>query len=192
LPAFEFDVFPVLETRRLLLREIVPTDAEAIFRIRGDYEVTKYNTGAAYERLEQAVDLIAAMDAAYHDEAEIRWGITLKDNRAAVIGMCGFNYWNRRDARASLGYDIARAHWGQGIMTEALRAVIQFGFEHMELNRIEADADVRNAASARVLSKLGFRREGIQREQFFDGGAFHDLVLFSLLHREYLLLSRDE
>lgn len=182
---FNFTVFPILRTQRLILREILPGDAEAVFRIRGDYEVTKYNIGPAYETLDQAVGIINSIRESYQDGAEVRWGITLSDGDDSVIGMCGFNYWNRRDSRASMGYDLARAYWGQGIMTEAIAAVIEFGFERMGLNRIEADADTRNIASGRVLEKLGFQREGLQREQFFDGGSFYDLQLFALLRKEY-------
>lgn len=181
---FDFTVFPQLETPRLILREIVPDDVDAIFRIRGDFEVTKYNTGAAYQRREQAADLIAAMAHAYREHVEVRWGITLKGDDT-LIGMCGFNYWIRHDSRASIGYDLGRACWGQGIMTEAIRAVIAFGFERMNLNRIEADADARNPASARVLEKVGFVQEGLQREQFYEDGAYHDLRLFALLRRDY-------
>ena len=100
--------------------------------------------------------------------------------------MCGFNYWVRHDRRASIGYDLARPYWGQGIMSEAVRAMVDFGFKRMDLNRIEADADERNPASARVLAKIGFRREGVQQEQFYENGEFHNLLLFSLLRREYV------
>jgi ribosomal-protein-alanine N-acetyltransferase len=181
---FDFSAFPRLETERLILRQIVLDDAQAIFRIRGDYEVTRYNTGQAYEHLDQARDLITAMTNAYEEQSEIRWGITLRADDT-IIGMCGYNYWIRRDRRGSVGYDLARAYWGQGIMTEAVHAIIAFGFECMGLNRIEADADSRNPASARVLEKIGFRHEGLQREQFFEHGHFHDLLLFSLLKNDY-------
>ncbi len=181
---FNFTTFPILTTERLILRELIPADAEAVFRIRGDYEVTRYNSGAAYERIDQAADLIAAIAQGYQNEMELRWGITFSGDDT-VIGMCGFNYWMRRDYRASVGYDLARAYWGQGVMTEAMRAVIGFGFERMKLNRIEADADGRNTASHRVLEKIGFRVEGVQRQQFFEAGDFHDLVLFSLLRQEF-------
>jgi ribosomal-protein-alanine N-acetyltransferase len=144
-----------------------------------------YNTGLAYDRIDQARDLIQAIHAGYVDGAELRWGITLKDS-PTVIGMCGFNYWVRHDQRASIGYDLARAYWGQGLMTEAVRAMVDFGFGYMNLNRIEADADGRNPASARVLHKVGFHDEGVQREQFFENGRFYDLHLFALLRREYL------
>jgi ribosomal-protein-alanine N-acetyltransferase len=183
---FDFTAFPILETERLMLREIIPGDADALFRIRGDYEVTKYNIGAAYYSVDQANDLIAGMAQAYREEKEIRWGITLKDQPTnGVVGMIGYNYWIRRDARASVGYDLARAFWGQGIMTEALDAVVAFGFRRMGLNRIEADADARNPASARVLKKAGFRQEGLQQEQFYEDSSYNDLVLFALLRKDY-------
>lgn len=181
---FAFGEFPLLETPRLCLRELTLSDAPAIFNIRGDYEVTRYNTGLAYDRIDQARDLIQAIRAGYIDGAELRWGITLKGN-PAVIGMCGFNYWVRHDRRASIGYDLARIYWGQGLMTEAVCAMVEFGFDRMNLNRIEADADGRNPASARVLHKVGFRDEGVQREQFYENGSFYDLHLFALLRREY-------
>jgi len=181
---FAFGAFPKLSTPRLCLRELTIEDAEAVFRIRSDYEVTRYNTGLAYDRIDQARDLIQAIRAGYMDGAELRWGITLR-NDPMVIGMCGFNYWVRHDRRASIGYDLARAYWGQGLMTEAVRAMVEFGFENMNLNRIEADADGRNPASARVLHKAGFKDEGIQHEQFYENGSFYDLHLFALLRREY-------
>lgn len=181
---FNFAEFPILQTERLILREIVRADAEAVFRIRSDYQVVQYNGGVPYTRIEQAHELIESMAKTYREKRELRWGITLKGDDT-VIGMCGYNYWSRQDYRASIGYDLERAYWGQGIMPEALQAVVQFGIERMWLNRIEADASAENAASIRVLRKLGFQQEGIQREQYYENGAFHDLVLFSLLRRDY-------
>lgn len=181
---FDFAAFPTLYTPRLILRQLRLDDADAILRIRGDFEVTRYNIGSAYHSREQAINLIEGIADGYSQHLEIRWGITLRPTDE-VIGMVGYNYWVRHDHRASVGYDLARAYWGQGIMTEALGTVVTFGFEQMALNRIEADADLRNPASARVLEKVGFTREGIQREQFFEEGSFHDLGLFSLLRRDF-------
>lgn len=182
---FDFGSFPILYTSRLILRELVLPDADAIFRIRGDYEVTKYNTGPAYDSVQQAADLIGGISNAYQERDEIRWGITIKGGDDTVIGMCGYNYWIRRDQRGSIGYDLARAYWGQGVMTEAVHAIVEFGFDHMNLNRVEADADARNIGSVRVLEKVGFQREGLQRDQFYETSAFHDLILFGLLKRDY-------
>lgn len=182
---FDYSHFPVLKTQRLLLRELTPQDAEAVFHIRGNYEVTRYNIGPAYQHLQQASELIDGISNGFRDYIDLRWGITHRENPQWVIGMCGYNYWSRNDHRASIGYDLARDHWGQGIMSEALRAVLQFGFTQMDLNRVEADTDTRNHASQRVLEKLGFKSEGVLREQFYDGDGFYDLALFSLLRREY-------
>jgi ribosomal-protein-alanine N-acetyltransferase len=179
---FDFSTFPLLGTERLSLREIVPTDAAAIFAIRGDYEVTKFNSGAAYTHITQAQQLISGMAESYEAREELRWGITLKPD-TTVIGMVGFNYWNRSDHRGSIGFDLNRAHWRKGIMREAVTAIIQFGFEQMRLNRIEADASIYNTASIALMLALGFRQEGVQREQYFEDGAYHDLVLFALLKR---------
>ena len=181
---FNFQEFPIIETERLRLREIVPADAEAIFAIRGDYEVTKYNIGQAYTSVERARKLIASMAKAYKNQNELRWGITLKADDV-VIGMCGYNYWDCVDNRGSIGFDLARAHWRKGIMREALTGIINFGFRNMALNRIEADASIYNDASVMLLRKLGFQQEGHQREQYCEDGNYHDLLLFALLSREW-------
>lgn len=181
---FDFLQFPIIETDHLRLREIVEGDAEAIFAIRGDYEVTKYNTGAAYTDIAQAHKLIQDMANSYELHEEIRWGITLKPENT-VIGMVGFNYWNRTDHRASIGFDLNRAYWRKGIMREAVTAMIDFGFVQMTLNRIEADASIDNVASIGLLKSLAFQQEGVQREQYYEDGAYHDLILFALLKREW-------
>ena len=185
---FDFSVFPTLTSPRLVLREIISTDAPGIFAIRGDFEVTRLNIGAAYPDLARAEELIAGMTGKYHEQKELRWGITLKPEaggEGTVIGMCGFNYWNRTDRRGSIGFDLARAYWRRGIMREALEAILDFGFSRMDLNRIEADASTENTASIALLERLGFQREGTQRDQYFEEGAFHDLALFALLRREW-------
>jgi [ribosomal protein S5]-alanine N-acetyltransferase len=181
---FDFETFPLLETPRLILRQIVAEDAEAIFAIRGDYEVTRLNTGPAYPDMMHAVKLINALREGFGMKDELRWGITRR-GEDVVIGMAGYNYWARADNRAQVGYDLARAAWGQGIMPEALHAVIQFGWQRMGLNRIEADCSADNAASIRVLEKIGFQREGCQRDQYLEEDGYHDLLLWGLLKREY-------
>ncbi len=185
-PTFDFSFFPVLHTARLTLREIVPSDADAILRIRGDVRVTRLNSGKPMESIDEARDLIDGAKRAFEDRRRIDWGIVLKANpEAGVIGRCGYNYWLRRDRRASIGYDLGYAYWGSGIMTEAVRAMVRFGFEQMRLNRIEADTDAENYGSMRVLEKVGFQREGMQHDQYFEWDEFHDLVLFALLKGDF-------
>jgi ribosomal-protein-alanine N-acetyltransferase len=182
---FDFTMFPVLCTPRLVLRQLIPEDAAAVFEIRGDYQVTRLNIGPAYTHLGQAAELIDSITAGYRQGIELRWGIALAGQPDWVIGMVGYNEWNRRDRRGSVGYDLARDYWGLGIMPEALREALRFGFGRMGLNRVEADASAENTASSRVLEKLGFGLEGRQRQQYFDQGAFHDLLLYGLLKAEF-------
>ncbi len=144
---FDFGAFPTLYTPRLVLREITQRDAESILRIRGDIRVTRLNTGQPLNTLDEAKDLIGQMEQSYIDKSRLDWGIALKDApQQGLVGRCGYNYWLRRDRRASIGYDMAYAYWGNGYMTEAVRAMVTFGFEEMALNRIEADTDVENYA----------------------------------------------
>ncbi len=182
---FDFGRFPELESERLLLRELIPSDADAVLRIRGDYAVTRYNGGLPYSNRQQALSLIECIADDYAAKKSIRWGITLKPY-PEVIGMIGYNYWIRADFRASIGYDLARAYWGRGLMPEAVRAILDFGFACMALNRVEADASAANHASIRVLQKVGFQTEGQQHEQYYEESGFHDLALFALLRRDYL------
>ncbi len=182
---FDWSVFPQLTTERMTLREISLHDAEAMFAIRGDYEVTKYNSGRAYTTLEQARNLIRGIHADYADRKSIRWGMELKDSHE-MVGVIGFNYWNLIDHRGSVGFDLARAYWQQGYMKEALSAMIDFGFSRMGLNRIEADASEHNAASIGLLTRVGFIQEGLQREQYYEDHTYHDLILFSLLRRDWV------
>lgn len=185
-PTFNFEIFPVLYTERLILREITLNDAEALFRVRSDIRVTRLNSGKPMEVVGEAHELIEKSRRAFLDQRRIDWGIVLKAApQLGVIGRVGFNYWLKQDRRASIGYDLAYIYWGQGIMTEAVRALIQFGFTEMDLNRIEADAAAENIGSIRVLEKTGFTREGVQQEQYFEWDEFHNLVLYALLRKDY-------
>ncbi len=185
-PTFNFETFPVLYTERLILREITTSDAEALLRVRGDIRVTRLNSGKPMESVTEAHDLIDKSRRAFLDQRRIDWGIVLKAApQLGLIGRVGFNYWLKQDRRASIGYDLAYIYWGQGIMTEAVRALLKFGFTEMHLNRIEADAAAENIGSIRVLEKTGFAREGVQQEQYFEWDEFHDLVLYALLRKDY-------
>lgn len=186
---FDFAEFPVLQTNRLVLQEVTLEHSSNVFGFRGDFEVTKYNCGAAYTSLEQVNSLISSQIDDFNAKRSIRWGISLPNMDRSVVGpvmgMVGFNYWDRTDRRASVGFELHRELWGHGYMTEALGAVLRFGFERMGLNRIEADASVYNDKCITMLKRMGFVQEGLQREQYYENGAYHDLVQLALLRREW-------
>ena len=181
---FDFSAFPTLTTKRLVLRDLARSDAADVFVFRGDYEVQKYNDDTLTS-VDEVSAFIEAMRAGYAAQQRIMWAITLRGANK-VLGVCGMNYWDRKHQRAAIGYDMARAYWGQGLATEAVGAMLRFGFERMQLNRVEAEAVVDNTRSVRLLERLGFQREGIRREfTLEDDGAYHGSAVYGLLRREY-------
>ena len=180
-----FRAFPHLETERLVLRRLRPADAESIFAILSDRELTRFYDDEAFTDISQAAEQIEAWDRAYDEWRHIRWGIVQR-GADTVIGTCGCYSFHRWHARASLGYELARPYWRRGIMTEALAAVIDFGFQEVGLNRIQAVLMPENVASVKLLEKLGFQREGVLR-QYENWGekGYVDLLIFSLLRDEW-------
>jgi len=105
-----------------------------------------------------------------------------------VVGLVGFHGWDRYHRRAEAGYGLARAYWGQGIASEALRAILRFGFEDMDLNRVFARTIADNHESVRLLERLGFQREGTQRAHSWeDDETFHDSAIYGLLADEFVV-----
>jgi len=181
------DVFgdlPVLETTRLVLRKMTLDDAGDMFEYARDPEVAKYVTWDAHRTIDDTLAFLRSVHQRYREGKIASWGMEYKLH-SRLIGTCGFVSWKPRHNRAEIGYALSRAYWGKGVMTEAVREVIRFGFEQMKLNRIEARCKVQNLSSERVMQKVGMRFEGILREVVFDKGEYHDLKLYSILKNEY-------
>jgi ribosomal-protein-alanine N-acetyltransferase len=183
-PPFAFEAFPVLTTARLVLRDLRPEDAPDVFRFRSDAEEQYFNSEPLRAPAE-ALALIEELRADYAARRGIQWAVTLA-GEGRVVGLMGFNAWERGHRRADLGYDLARPLWGRGYGREAVAAIVRFGFERMALNRIEAFTIADNVRSVRLLERLGFRREGLRRELTLEAdGRFHDGTIYGLLRREY-------
>jgi len=182
--AFDFSTFPTLAGERVVLRELESGDAADLFVWRSDPEVQKYNS-VPMKDVAEATALIDELRRGYSAHSEIYWAVTQRgDGRA--IGLFGFNSWERFHHRADIGYDLRRDFWGRGIATEALHAMLRFGFTCMQLNRIEVRTIADNHGSVRLLQRLGFQREGLRREHSLeDDGTYHDGAIYGLLQREY-------
>jgi ribosomal-protein-alanine N-acetyltransferase len=182
-----FTTFPVLTTQRLRLREIRPDDAEAIFAIYSDEETMHYYN-ETFQSLAEAETYVILRHDDYVQRREIRWGITRHDDDR-IIGSCGFHHFDEGHYegyyRAETGYILNRADWGQGIMAEALSAILTYGFSEMGLHRIEAVIDIANERSKNLLLKLGFQYEGNLRQRFLFRGSFEDEYYFGLLRDEW-------
>ena len=180
-----FTRFPSLTTNRLHLRQIQPTDAEALFAIRSDQEVMEFYGQEPHQTLEDTHALIQRLQAFYDRREAILWGITLK-GEDSVIGSCTFFSFGPDFHYAETGYELHRAYWRQGIMTEAMSAILTYGFTELGLHRIEADVAPENTRSKSLLLKLGFTYEGNWRQRFFFRGHFEDEHYFGLLKDEWL------
>lgn len=131
--------------------------------------------------------LIEEVRAEYAAQGGLTWALTLK-GRDTALGLFGLHDWNRYHRRAEVGYDLARVYWGQGIGSEAVRAILRFGFGRMDLNRIFANTIADNHESVRLLEKVGFQCEGTRRRHSWeDDGTFHDSALYGLLRDEYAM-----
>lgn len=176
--------FPVLETERLVLREITPLDREDLFVFRGDPEQQLYN-GGAIDSLEGIDSLIDNLSASFHAGTALHWGLTIREHGDSVVGLFGYSHIAAEHKRSETGYDLARPFWGRGFAFEAMGSILAYGFHELELNRIYAVPRIDNASSIRLLTRLGFRLEGICRDEIFVDGKFRDEGMFALLKREF-------
>ncbi|PKO11590.1 MAG: GNAT family N-acetyltransferase [Chloroflexi bacterium HGW-Chloroflexi-10] len=180
-----FLTFPPLETPRLFLRRMQASDAEALFQVLSDDEVTQYYDDDTFTDSFQAREQIEVWENGYIHRRGIRWGIVRKEG-GALIGSCGMYGIHPLHLRTSIGYELARPFWRQGLMTEALDASLALGFNAMGLNRIDAVVMPGNSASIKLLEKLGFCNEGLLREyEKWGSKGFKDVCMLSLLKRTW-------
>lgn len=178
-------MIPELESTRLRLRKMEQRDAAQMFRYWSDPDVVRYMNVPAFQSAEETWEMIDLLNALSETEDTMRWGIEHKAS-GRLIGSCGFNTWQLSGAyRAEIGYELGKTFWGQGFMREALLLLFKFGFGTMGLNRIEALLFPQNTASIKLLTGLGFSREGLLREYQQDGEQFVDLLIYSLLKKEF-------
>jgi len=189
--------FPELQTERLNLTMITQehrSDYYSIFKDERatrfyniipfkEERVTRFYNINPFKEEEEAQKYIDWFQSRYKDELGIRWGISLKE-RKGIIGTAGFNNF-QKNHRANLGYDIHPDYWNKGYITEALTAILFFGFDELGINRIEAEVMEGNIASEKVLEKLGFTKEGVLREWMYWNGNHYDMTMFSLLKKNF-------
>ncbi len=147
-----------LETPRLLLRKPRPDDAALIFQSYGqDAEVTRYLMWRPHTGVRDAQDAVEKFLNGWNSGTQFCWLIFARDT-GELVGSIAV----RKDQNGiNLGYLLARSHWGRGLMSEAVAAVVRWAFEDPSVFRVWAVCDVENPASARVLEKTGFVREGV-------------------------------
>ncbi len=182
-----FTHFPTLTTNRLQLRQLRSTDTEALFALRSDEVGMEFMGQEPHQSLEKTRRLIQRLQTTYEQREGLFWCITLKGDDT-VIGSCTLFSFNFDFHYAETGYELHRAYWRQGITSEAMSAVLTYGFTELGLHRIEADVAPDNIRSKNLLLKLGFTFEGNLRQRYFFRGQFEDEHYFGLLKDEWLKL----
>jgi len=179
-----FSPFPILETDRLVLRTLTHADAPEMFRYRSSETIMKYIARPRAKTIEDAIVLIDRINTNVANNEGINWGITLNGSEK-TIGYIGYMSFRKEDYRAEIGYLLSDEFHRQGIMQEAIRAVLAYGFNEIGLHSVSANVDPENIASLSILEKIGFKREAYFREDFYYDGKFLDSVILSLLGWEF-------
>jgi [ribosomal protein S5]-alanine N-acetyltransferase len=183
--------FPLLETDRLVLRRLSIGDAGAIFGIMSDAETMKHMDFPPMAEIGEAEASLAREQEGFAAGGSLRWGLTLR-GEDDVIGSCTLFQISLESRRAELGYFLGRPYWGQGYNHEALTRVVEYAFAELGLNRIEAELDPQNAASARAVHRLGFVDEGLLRERWIVSGVVSDSLMVGLLRSDWEVASRRQ
>jgi ribosomal-protein-alanine N-acetyltransferase len=177
---FNFNPFPILTTERLVLRQINNNDVNELFFLRSDKTVMKYIDRAPAQSAEDALQFIQMITNGTINNDDITWGISLKDD-PKLIGYLGFWRMKKEHHRGEIGYALHPAYYGKGIMHEAVKTILDYGFNTMKLHSVEANVNPENLASIKLLERNGFVREAYFKEDYLYNGKFLDSAIYSLL-----------
>ena len=179
-----FHPFKNLESKRLLLRRVIETDVDEIFELRSNPETMKFIPRPLAKTKEDALVHFKTINENIENNKGINWAITLKGN-PKLIGIIGHYRIQPENHRCEIGYMILPQYNGHGIVTEAIKLVLEYGFDDLQMHSIEAVIDSENKASERGLQKNGFVKEAHILENELWDGKFWDTVIYSILKRNF-------
>lgn len=171
---------PVLRSERLLMRAVCDKDVDDVFEIYSDEKALQYFAREPLRDRAEAERMVAENFAWDEDPAARFWAVCLADSDR-MIGSFTLFHISESNRRAEIGYILNRAFWGQGYASEALKRMIEFCFDDLNLARLEADVDPENAGSLKLLDRHGFEREGYLRRRWLIRGTWYDSVMFGLV-----------
>ena len=184
-----FSNIPILQTERLTLRRLMVSDTLDMFEYSKNEDVTRYLTWEAHPNASYTREYLQYLGTHYNVGDFFDWAVVL-NSEDKMIGTCGFTRFDYNNNSGEIGYVINPAYRGQGIADEAVRAVMQFGFETLRLNRIEAKFIEGNLASMRVMEKTGMTFEGYHRSSMYIKGDYRTIGVCAILRDEYFATSR--
>ena len=179
-----FSHLPTLLTPRLILRPARMSDAEDMYEYSRDPEVARHVLWDAHTSIHQTRAYLRFLIRQYRNASPATFVIALRGS-GKVIGTIGFMWLQTDNRSAEIGYSLSRAYWNQGIMSEALKVVLEFGFTKLGLNRIEAQHEFDNPASGRVMLKAGMRHEGTLRQRVYNKGRYADVELYAIVRSDF-------
>lgn len=179
------DGIPTLETERLILRPFELSDAADVQRYAGDYEVAKMTTNIPHPYEDgMAEEWIGTHEKKFVENSELTLAITHKQENY-LIGAIGLVHIEKEHQHAEMGYWIGKPFWGKGYCTEAARAMLDYSFNSVNLNRVYANHMVHNPASGKVMQKIGMKYEGRLRKHFNKWGEYVDIDIYGILREEF-------
>ncbi len=184
LEIFDRPRLPTLPGERIVLRWMTARDTDALFEIFSDPDTTRFWSTTAMTRKSEARQLLREIREEHAAGQLHEWGLARREDDQ-VIGTCTLFQLDRDNRRAEVGFALARAQWGVGLMRDGLSTLLNFAFNELGLRRIEADVDPRNQRSIRLLEGFGFKLEGLLRERWNVGGELQDGAIYGLLARDY-------
>ena len=180
-----FSKIPVLETDRLILRRMRPSDHRDMFEYASRPDVTKYLLWEAHKSPEQTLSYLEYIQMRYRTGDFYDWALTDRET-GKMIGTCGFTTLDFNNNAAEIGYVLNPQYWGKGLAGEAVKCVMKFAFDTLNVHRVEAKYMIGNDRSRRVMEKCGMTFEGVRRASMFVKGAYRDIGVCSILYEEYI------
>lgn len=181
-----FKTIPTFETNRLILRKVELSDLDDIFEFSSDPEVAHHMTWEVNKSKEETLNNFVHVAIENYDNGQSGDLVIVHKESNKVIGTCSYIDWSNEHSNAEIGYVLNRNYWGLGLATEAVHELIKFGFETIQLNRIQGRCDIDNLGSEKVMLKTGMCYEGTLRKNEFIKGEFKDTKMFSILKEEFL------
>ena len=175
---------PTLETDRLILRRMTMRDAADVFLYSKDEEVARHVLWSAQKDISEAKEYLRYMARRYRNDEPSSWGI-IEKKTGRLVGTIGYMAYSEENNSVEVGYSLARWLWNGGYMTEALSRVIEHTFDAMEINRIEAQHELTNPSSGRVMEKCGMCKEGVLRQRLYNKGRYVDVALYAIVKSDY-------
>ncbi len=185
---FNFNLFPLLRTNRLILRKLSQNDVNGIFNLHSNEQIIRYTTIKKYEKVEQAIEYINKIEKGIRENKYMVWSLIKIEDNSFLGTIC---LWKFSDdfKYAQIGYDLLSEFQGNGFMQEAMEEVIKFAFNNIKLKRIIADLQFDNDKSAKILEKNYFKKEYVY-DTISKEGIITKMMLYTLKDKKYFKVSK--